>query len=223
MPPSPRHATAIALVRSHQAGGVDSAALARALELFRVEVVPDGTVLYQQGALAHEIQLLLHGAVSVRVQPDGSEVARVDAPAIIGHLGVLTGLPRSATVSARGQLELGRLTDRELWRLVENGGAEGVALRRLMLASLVGLMLSTNERLLDHVAERGLPVSRPAAARAKAKQGDTPPAEPRQRRRARPQDLGASESWGFDEDLLRAADEIKVVQSESDKARKYKR
>jgi CRP-like cAMP-binding protein/small-conductance mechanosensitive channel len=79
-----------------------------------------GEVITRQGADAHWLYLLQSGSADITVAlADGGErvVASVTAPTIFGEMGLLTGAPRSATVTATSPVDCLRL-DKEVFREV---------------------------------------------------------------------------------------------------------
>jgi CRP-like cAMP-binding protein len=77
-------------------------------------------VITRQGADAHWLYLLQSGSADITVAlADGGErvVASVTAPTIFGEMGLLTGAPRSATVTATSPVDCLRL-DKEVFREV---------------------------------------------------------------------------------------------------------
>lgn len=79
-----------------------------------------GETITRQGAEAHWLYIIASGAAEISVRrADGVErsVARVDAPGVVGEMGLLTGAPRMATVRAAAPVECLRL-DKEDFREV---------------------------------------------------------------------------------------------------------
>lgn len=78
----------------------------------RPESVPPGTVLIRQGDDADALWILQDGVLAVSAElPDGTsrELPPVAAPGYVGELGLLHGVPRSATVAAETQCHLLRI------------------------------------------------------------------------------------------------------------------
>jgi len=73
-----------------------------------------GEVITRQGAEAHWLYILCSGSVDIRAARDGTEsvVGTISAPGFFGEHGLMTGTPRSATVTATSEVECYRL-DRE--------------------------------------------------------------------------------------------------------------
>src|SRR5262245_7837456 len=68
---------------------------------------PDGTVVFQQGEVGHELYIILSGKARVfRRDADGSivQLSRLQAGQSFGELGLIDGKPRMATVVADGEL-----------------------------------------------------------------------------------------------------------------------
>ncbi len=202
------------LIAAHKAVGIHSDDLALALSDISVIGLQAGSVLYEEGAPSDELKVLARGTVSVEVGGPDNVVATVQAPAILGHLGVLTGLPRSATVRASDDVAVGTLDARALWALLDEQRPGGGAFRRLLLGSMAGLLATTNRQVATQVAQTGTPV---------ASTPDAPPPKPAapRARRDRLHSAGESGSWGFDSALLEAAEEVKIVQAKADRDRKY--
>jgi CRP-like cAMP-binding protein/predicted MFS family arabinose efflux permease len=75
-------------------------------------VMAPGTVVIREGADADALWILARGELSVSVSGDGTgpeELAPVLAPGYVGELGLLHGIPRTATVSTRTQSALLRI------------------------------------------------------------------------------------------------------------------
>jgi MFS family permease len=71
-----------------------------------------GTVLIREGDEADALWILARGELSVRASGEGTgprELPPVTAPGYVGELGLLRGIPRTATVQARGECTLLRI------------------------------------------------------------------------------------------------------------------
>ncbi len=86
-----------------------------------------GEVITRQGAVAHWLYVLTKGQAEVRVKVSRADeppleklVARLSAPDVFGEMGVMTGEPRTATISAATDVECYRI-DRDMFhQLVKN-------------------------------------------------------------------------------------------------------
>lgn len=172
-PPAAAHtAAATALLTAAPTRGVTPAALAAVLDATTPRRLAAGERLCEEGEPAEQMWFLLRGAVKVlRRDPAGAEreLARVEAPALVGHMAIIDGSPRSAACAADGDVELAAL-DRRAWNsLLTEPSARGTALRRVVCASLTRQLVGANERVRDLIgADR-----RPARAAA-ADKGHVP-------------------------------------------------
>jgi small-conductance mechanosensitive channel/CRP-like cAMP-binding protein len=62
----------------------------------------DGELIVREGAAGTSMFVVQSGHVVVTVGPERKEVARIDAGGYFGEMSLLTGAPRSATVTAKG-------------------------------------------------------------------------------------------------------------------------
>lgn len=76
-----------------------------------------GESIVKQGAQAHSMYLILSGSVSVRLEGSHEEVARIDRRGYFGEMSLLTGDPRSATVTAIGDVTAMEI-DADLFRRI---------------------------------------------------------------------------------------------------------
>jgi NTE family protein len=95
--------------------GLEPRLRARLLELLERVQVDAGDVVLAQGAPSDALHIVVSGALRVVDGADGSSGPWVGAGRTVGELGLLTGEPRSATVVARRDSILARLS-REGWR-----------------------------------------------------------------------------------------------------------
>ncbi len=89
--------------KSSFAGLVETAAAVLGEALFAREVIPVGTIVFEQGTPSDRIILLERGRLSARVVgPAGDEirVASFLAGALVGEIGFLADVPRTATIVA---------------------------------------------------------------------------------------------------------------------------
>ena len=87
---------------------VSARALDRLLAISRRESVPEGTVLFRQGAHGDEMVLLLNGSLRVSVAANGHELCLAIAQPgeVLGEMALIDGAPRSATVVAEEPCDL---------------------------------------------------------------------------------------------------------------------
>jgi CRP-like cAMP-binding protein len=82
--------------------GYTSHGAAGLLKRGEIRTIAKGEVLFREGDVAQDVMLLLRGTLTVFVERDGREVRLTDQGpgTILGELGVLCGLPRSASARA---------------------------------------------------------------------------------------------------------------------------
>ncbi len=121
-----------------------------------------GEVVTRQGADAYWLYLLTKGEASVTIRGEGDierEVARLRAGSFFGEMSLLTGAPRSATVTALTHLECYRL-DKEVFQEILRGApmiAEQIA---EVLAQRTGGLDSARHELDDEALRRQVAVAR---------------------------------------------------------------
>lgn len=140
-----------ALLERYPCPGVTAEQLVDALSIGAPTTWTDGEALCEESRPAHAVYVLLSGSVRVcRTDPRAGqlrEVARIDAPALVGHMAVIDDQPRTATCLADGRLDAVELEAREVRRLVQQGDARGTALRRILISALMGQLTAANQRI----------------------------------------------------------------------------
>lgn len=204
------------LLTRYQACAVDVAELRALLQPLPREELAIGTNLYREGDNSESLHLLLEGRVRVSAGAQKTVLTTISAPAILGHLGVLTGLTRSASVDTVSQAVLIRIDHHKVKELSAGTAPGHQAFRRLMLATMGGLLADTNQQIHELVPEYGETIPR-GAARLES------PSLPPPRKGPRPGHAADRLSAGFDADLLDELENIRLVQTEADNRSKYKR
>jgi CRP-like cAMP-binding protein len=93
--------------------GADRSTLERLAAAAEEVVMPAGSVLIREGDEADALWILTRGELSVSVDEGGSpprELAPVTAPGYVGELGLLHGIPRTATVQTSQDSTLLRIS-----------------------------------------------------------------------------------------------------------------
>lgn len=105
-----------------------------------------GDIVTRQGMTAHWLYILVAGEVEVWVERDGERhpLATLRDGSVFGEMGLLTGEPRRANVSAR--------TDVECYRL-DKAGFEAVIRSRPAIAEEMAAILAERSLQLAHVRE----------------------------------------------------------------------
>jgi len=100
----------------------------------------DGELLCEEGRPSDGLYLLLDGAVSVLKKDARLEdraLAVAQAPAVLGHMGLVGGGKRTASLASRGGVTVARLDATAFDRLMNHDGEAGDALRRVVLAAML--------------------------------------------------------------------------------------
>jgi small-conductance mechanosensitive channel/CRP-like cAMP-binding protein len=107
-----------------------------------------GEAITKQGAKAHWLYIMTKGEAEVHVTLDGStaseKVAKLHEGDFFGEMGMMTGYPRSATVSA--------LTDIECYRL-DKEAFDGILSRRPEIAEDISQLLARRRAELEAIRE----------------------------------------------------------------------
>jgi small-conductance mechanosensitive channel/CRP-like cAMP-binding protein len=82
-----------------------------------MRVYGDGETIVRQGAPGQSMYVISSGAVVVLLEPDKTEVARIEKGGYFGEMSLLSGEPRSATVVARGDVVLLEIDAEQFRRL----------------------------------------------------------------------------------------------------------
>ena len=104
--------------------GVDRRTLERLAAAAEEVTMPAGQVVIRQGDEADALWILTDGELAVSATGDGSgprELAPVTAPGYVGELGLLHGIPRTATVRARRPSTLLRIAGPDFLSALQAG------------------------------------------------------------------------------------------------------
>jgi len=103
--------------------GANRPVLERLAQAAEPRTVPTGTVLIRQGDPADALWVLVSGVLSVSAAADGGPsraLPSVVAPAYVGEIGLVRGVPRTATVRTEEDCELLRIDGAEFLRALES-------------------------------------------------------------------------------------------------------
>ena len=85
------------------------------------------------------------------------------APSLVGHMSLVDRSPRSASCIAMGKTVCASLDRRKYDTLLTETSARGMALRRLLLASLTKQLADANSRIRGLIEGEGTRIAAPAA------------------------------------------------------------
>lgn len=161
------------IVAHHSFPGASHAAIERVLAMGELQGFDHGATLCAEGLLGDEIFFLVRGNITV-LRKDGAGEDRIlsdmTCPNVFGHMAVVDGSRRSATCRANGPVEVVVLPRRIVDRLVAEGSIAGIALRRLLIASLCDQLSNANGFVRKIVLEH----ADPRAARSHNKTSPSP-------------------------------------------------
>lgn len=113
-----------------------------------------GEVITRQGAEAHWLYILCSGQVEIRAARDGKEsvVGSISAPGFFGEHGLMTGTPRTATVTAITEVECYRLDRDAVNQLVHSRPEVAAELATILANRQQGLddALSNHDGRVQH-------------------------------------------------------------------------
>jgi len=213
------------LLRAHPVRGVRPKDLARVLAACNLQRMSGGDALCSEGDPGKAMFFLLDGAIKVtRTDPHGRkrELALVESPAIVGHMALIDNSPRSATCSAEGRTIVASL-DRRTWnRVLHEPSDRGMALRRVLCASLTRQLVGANASIRKLVDGTGSTPKKPATRSKDLGHKTSMPPSAASAKLETVEDFDASESdllrvagvldgWRIDRSSLKAADHMKHV------------
>jgi CRP/FNR family transcriptional regulator, cyclic AMP receptor protein len=108
-----------------------------------------GLAIVQAGEMDRGLYLITEGTLAVKHPLDESAFKAIEAPAVVGELAFFDGLPRSATLEARTDVEAVRLDPAALDRLA----AEEPELARTVLLDLARILALRLRMASDVIAE----------------------------------------------------------------------
>lgn len=133
-------------------------ALSELLAARPLKTLDRGETLFTEHDLGLEMYLLLEGRmVATRKDARGQpmRVAAMDAPSVVGHMGVVEGAPRSATCTARRDGTVLAAFDKKLCdELSASSGPRGSVFRHLLLAAMSEQLAAVNDRVRSLIDPR---------------------------------------------------------------------
>lgn len=145
------------IVAHHSFPGASPAAIERVLAKGIYKSVVHGEEICSEGDLGNEFFFLVRGNISVmRRDINGTNRMLTDmtCPCVFGHMAVIDGSRRSATCMANGPVDIVVVQRSQLDQMITEGTVAGIALRRLLIASLCDQLSNANgfvrRIVLDH-------------------------------------------------------------------------
>lgn len=135
------------IVSHHAFPGASHAAIERVLHKGDCQPLPHGADICVEGESGDEIFFLVRGNISVLrrdINGENRVLSDMTCPCVFGHMSVIDGSKRSATCRANGPVEIVRLHRSQVDQLISEGSVAGIALRRLLIASLCDQLSNAN-------------------------------------------------------------------------------
>ena len=130
------------------------------LQRCSVRVVQRGRVVCREGDTGLELYFLLRGSIAILKRDlEGKQrpVGEVQAPSLLGQMGVIDRAQRAATCVAASEVIVAVMGQAVFQRLVRATDGRGRALRRVLLSSLTLQLVRGNARMRDLLAARSDP------------------------------------------------------------------
>ncbi len=122
-----------------------------------------GETLFRQGETDASLYLLIEGSVDIVEAPDdGRPVATRRARTVIGELGLLLNVPRTATVVASTDAVCWELTQQTFYSAIERSEPWAARLALAIASELAGRFVDVSAELTRLDADAGGPAPKPA-------------------------------------------------------------
>ena len=145
------------IVAHHSFPGASHAAIERILAKGECVQMPHAAEICKEGDPGNDLFFLVKGNITVLrrdVSGENKVLSDMTCPCVFGHMSVIDGSRRSATCRANGPVEIVKLQRFQVDELIAEGSVAGVALRRLLIASLCDQLTNANgfvrKLVLDH-------------------------------------------------------------------------
>jgi CRP-like cAMP-binding protein len=137
-------------VKAYDLATRDAAPVRAILERCTIQVLEKNAVLFREREHGDVMYFLLAGRIRVgRLDTRGASqrVAVIEAPSILGHMGLVENAPRTTTCSARVPSTVAALSGAAFRALLGDPGPSGTAMRHILLSSLTQQLVDSNTRL----------------------------------------------------------------------------
>ena len=138
------------LLRTYQVKSSRSIDLATALMRGKACSWNDGEKICSEGNTAVNMFIILKGQVKVsRKSPTGEDKVLVvlEAPTMIGHMGIVDGSPRSATCTAQGKVGAIAFETTIFEQMLSTSSADCSSFRHLLLAAMSMQLSTANQKI----------------------------------------------------------------------------
>ena len=121
-----------------------------------------GEVLCQEGDAPDGMHLLVEGTLKVELGREREVIAILSAPRLIGHMGLVDGEARSATVRAAEDTVVLHLGQDDCTSLIGSASLQGARFRELILAAMFCTLHASSKHLRELLSTlgEGVPVRR---------------------------------------------------------------
>ena len=195
------------LLRSYEVRSARSADLAQAIMRGKPSSWSDGEVICNEGAQSEDMFIILKGSVRImRKDAQGTlrELAILNAPTMIGQMGLVDGSVRSATCIAKDNVGALTIDTSTFKKILEDASSASSAFRHLLLASM-NMQLSTANGKIRKLIED-------IEKEEKQKQGAKEDSQPKASSSDRLMEIaGVLDGWKMD---ASGVDDVKFVEDE---------
>ena len=143
------------LLRSYEVRSARSTDLAQAIMRGKPSSWSDGEIICTEGEQSEDMFIILKGSVRImRKDTQGTlrELAVLNAPTMIGQMGLVDGSVRSATCIAKDRVGALTINTATFKKILEDASSAGSAFRHLLLASM-NMQLSTANGKIRNLIE----------------------------------------------------------------------
>lgn len=152
---SPLYQMAEKLLAKHGVD-VDASHLMAVLDLLPEQKLNSGHRLCTERDPSADMWILTAGTVNVAKRDYAGkeqQLARIQAPALLGHMALVTGNPRSATCNVVVPASVRVVTRERFVALLEDLSPQGDAFRRLLISSMSGQLHAGNVAIRQAISD----------------------------------------------------------------------
>lgn len=128
-----------------------------------VKTLAKGQTLITEGGAEHDLLVIKRGEVYVSKRTDTGrdrELATLDGENVVGDVSMVLGTPRTASVTAKSEVEVVSLSAKAFRELLDAGNLAAYKVTRNLLEVMAQRQLRSNDRLMSFLGkDRGSKVS----------------------------------------------------------------